>query len=88
MFAEILEDSPKIPFMYNDIKVLGKDLLGLVVKAAVIEGKSGKQLKELDVVESSNLFSLLEVNLGFYARDIIGKLKAADVASTSQISDF
>ena len=81
-------DSPMNPFMYNDLKLLANNLLALVVKAKMIEGKSGKQLKEIDLDDSNKLLALRDVIPGFATEHVIKKLQNADLPGMSQIADF
>ena len=52
-------DSPMIPYMHKDLKSIVKRLLGIIVKAEAIDGKSAVQLMSIKL--EYNLLALSEI---------------------------
>jgi len=82
-------DNPMIPYMYFDLKSLVKQLLEMIIDPKVIEGcKSGKQLKDLDLLDKTNFLPLNKMSIGFAAEQVIQNLKRSDIVRNSQIKEF
>ena len=82
-------DNPMIPFMYNDLMKLLKDVLKLFVKSKVIEAcRNGYELKSIDVRLKENHMEKKDIVLGFSTETALAKLKRQDKVSDSQVLKF
>lgn len=82
-------DNPMIPYMYFDLKSLVKQLLEMIVDLKVIEDcKSGKQLKDLDLLDETIFLPLNKMSVGFAAEQVIQNLKRSDIVGNFQIKEF
>lgn len=78
-----------IPYMYFDLKFLVKQLLEIIIDPKVIEGcKSGKQLKDLDLLDETNFLPLNKMSIGFAAEQVIQNLRRSGMVGNSQIKEF
>lgn len=79
-------DAPMMPFMYEDLFLLVKKLLSSVVKAEVVEGKSAKELCNLDLDKERLLKEAKDVTLGFAVREQLRKCRSQ--LTTAEIGQF
>lgn len=82
-----------VPFMYQDLKALIKNLLKSKAnkgfKASVIEKcNSGAQMAELDLSDSSILLDAKNIENGFAVEEIVQKLIRKDLVTNSQLTKF
>ena len=86
---EYKTDIPMIPFLYFDLKAVIRNLLDIVIEPVVIETRrSGKQFKELHLLQKGNLLPLSKINLGFAVEKEINTLTKSDVVTIQQINNF
>jgi len=61
----------------------------MIIDPKVIKGcKSGKQLKDLDLLDETNFLPLNKMSIGFAAEQVIQNLKRSDIVRNSQIKEF
>ena len=80
---------PMLPYLYDDLKELVRNMLQLYVKYKVIEnGKTASDYKQINLSEKSNIVTKSKLNIGCAADITIGKMKHQDIASKSEIDAY
>ena len=75
-----------LPYMYDDLKELVRNVLQLYTKDEVIEKcKTVSDYKQINLSEKSNIVSKSKLNIGCAADITITKMKHQDIASKSEI---
>ena len=87
--TEFQSDKPMIPNWYFHLKSIIKQILGIIVETKIIDScKTGKQLKDIDLLDKKNLVPLVKMNLGFAVEHAIKRLKRLDAVSNLQVNEF
>ena len=74
-----------LPYMYDDLKELVRDVLQLYVKYEVIEKcKTASDYKQINLSEKSNIVSKSKLNTGHKTDITIAKMKHQDIGSKSE----
>ena len=77
---------PMLPYLYDDLKELVRNVLQLYVKYKVIKkGKTASDYKQINLSEKRNIVSKSKLNIGCAADITIAKMKHQDIASKSEI---
>lgn len=79
-------DAPMVPFMYEDLSGLLRELLSKIVKEEFLSGKSPSQMSTLDLSKEAVLKSAESIDLGFAVRDEIKKHR--DQLTTADLKKF
>lgn len=58
-------DSPMVPFMFSDVTKIMTELLSIVVKPDILNGKTGMDLCKINIRNSNNLLDVAVIELGF-----------------------
>ena len=81
-------DKPMIPFLYRDLKLLLSSCMSLIAKKAVVDKKSGKILKGIDLHDDNNLVALKNVEIGFAADHTIKQMIKKDIIGSAEEKKF
>ena len=80
---------PMLPYLYDELKELVRNVLQLYVKYEVIEKcKTASDYKQISLSEKSNIVSKLKLNTRRAADITIAKMKHQDIASKSEIATY
>ena len=80
---------PMLPYMYDDLKELVRNVLQLYVKYEVIEKcKAASDYKQINLSEKSKIVNKSKLNIGRAADVTIAKMKHQDIASKSEIDTY
>ena len=75
-FDKMPNQRPMLPYMYDDLKELVRNVLQLCVKYEVIEKcKTASDYKQINLSEKSNIVSKLKLSIGRAADITIPKMK-------------
>ena len=72
----------------KDLKKMVLGLVRVIVKDSVIDGKTLKQLVEVDLENSENMLTLKDMNLGFATEALLRELQKKDTVTTKQLTEF
>ncbi|XP_057299676.1 uncharacterized protein LOC130630266 [Hydractinia symbiolongicarpus] len=82
-------DKPMVPYMYQDLTKLLKNLMRLIVKPDVLtKCESISDLKAVNLNDNSVLMKPKNYNLGFATRFEINELKRKDLITNAQVAKF
>ena len=80
---------PMLPYIYDDIKELVRNVLQLVVKYEVIEKcKTPSAYQQIDLPGKSNILSKSKFNIGRAADITIAEMKQKDMVTKYQLDTF
>lgn len=87
-FLEIYQNTkPMIPFLFEDLQELIRDLLSMFVKSSVIQAaNSVKELVNIDHHSSDNLMKNPDV--GFGANEVLSQLIKTDAVNAKELKHF
>ena len=80
---------PMLPYMYDELKELVRNVLQLYVKYKVIEKcKTASDYKQMNLSEKSNIVRKSKLNISRAADKTTAKIKHEDIASKSEIATY
>ena len=82
-------DNPMVPFMYDDLFRLFKNVLSVIIKPDIMNNcDTASKLNDIDLYKSENHLSSKQIDIGFVASTHIEKLRRRDEVSKGDVSEF